>query len=271
MNVNFNRIKMVLALLLLTSAFNACVRERDTDTEQASDSAFGDFVYENAFSIAEDAATKNTGENLSNYKTTGYCATLTHDKVSNPRTITIDFGAVNCLCNDNRNRRGKILVTYTGNFSDSNETVTLNFDQYYVDDNAIFGTATIYNMGLNVDSHPYSTFITDGKFLKVGTLDTVYWTGDRVRTIVQGSDTPVWGDDVYEYVGTGTGKGAYKSYYAMNITEPLRKTMDCRYFTSGKVELQPQGKALRVMNYGNGECDDDATVIINNKSFNIKL
>lgn len=58
----------------------------------------------------------------------------------------------------------------------------------------------------------------------------------------------------------------------MTITKPLvKEVLGCRYFTQGKIEMQPQGKALRVMDYGDGSCDNDATVTLNNKVFNIKL
>ena len=100
---------LVLAGLL---ASTSCVRERDTDITISQDQTMGEFLYTNAFDIIDDAATKNTGDLLSNYKTTGFCANITHDKVSNPRNIVVDFGTSDCLCNDGRRRNGKIIAKF---------------------------------------------------------------------------------------------------------------------------------------------------------------
>jgi hypothetical protein len=73
----------------------------------SNDNALAEFSYNDALNIADEASTLQTGDNLGSYKTASNCATVTHDTNTMPRTITIDFGAANCLCNDGRNRRGK--------------------------------------------------------------------------------------------------------------------------------------------------------------------
>lgn len=261
---------LMIAVIMLS--VTSCVRERDTDTSVAEELAFHEFAFHDASDLADDAATKKTGETLSNYKTTGYCATLTHDQVSNPRTIIIDFGPTNCMCNDGRNRNGKILVSYTGNYTDSGSEHTITFENYYVDDYLVMGTNVVTNRGLNGASQPKFTSVINGKVLKPGSLDTLFYEAQRNIVWTEGSTTPVWGDDVYEITGTATGKNELKTFYAMTITQPLvKEVLGCRYFTKGKIEMQPQGKALRVMDFGNGSCDNDATVTLNNKVFNIKL
>ena len=250
---------------------NSCVRERDTNTDQALDEILGEFAFYDAVSIADDAATKKTGELLSNYKTTGYCATITHDEVSMPRTLVIDFGAVNCMCNDGRNRRGKIVVSYTGNkYSDSNSIAQFNFDKYFIDNSQIMGSTSVTNMGRNVNDKYYFEIKTEGKILREFILDTVYWNADRVRTWIQGQDTPIWTDDYYEINGTGNGRSNQLGYYSCNIVSPLLKGYDCRFFTKGRVEMQPQGKTLRTIDMGEGSCDWESWVEIDRKRYYIR-
>jgi len=257
-----------LGLFIMSS----CVRERDTDVTIAQEQAMGEFVYSNALEIADDASTKLSGENLSNFKTSGYCATLTHDKVSMPRTMVIDFGLMNCMCNDNRNRKGKILVNYTGNeYGDSNGVITITFDNYYVDDYQVMGTKIVTNLGRNNLSQPHYAIEVAGKILKPNVLDTLVWNATRERIWTGGADTPVYGDDQYSYIGTGNGMNEFRSYYSSVIQAPLVKGQFCRFFNSGKVDIQSQGKALISMDYGDGNCDNQATVILNNKSFHIDL
>ena len=258
--------------VLFSFLMQSCVRERDTDTNAASDLAMHAFIYQDAANIADDAATKNTGENLSNYKTRGYCATLTHDKLSNPRTMIIDFGSVNCMGNDGRERRGSILVSYTGNYNDSGSVHTITFDEYFVNDHQFMGQNIIENKGKNGASNTFYTSKVDAKVLKPLLADTLYFQGEYTIVWKQGESTPIWGDDVYEIIGKGSGRNEQKTFYAMNITEPLIKdVLNCRYFHTGKVAIQPQGKALRTLDFGDGDCDNDATVTINNKVFHIEL
>ena len=261
-----------LPVFLIALLASSCVRERDTDTSMASELVMHEFVYHDASDLADDAATKHTGENLSNYKTSGYCAVLTHDTNSNPRTIVIDFGSVNCMCNDGRNRKGKILVSYTGHYSDSGSIHTITFDNYYVNDYLVMGTNVVENKGLNSASLPYFISTVNGKMIKPGELDTLYFQANNTITWVQGNTTPIWGDDIYQISGTGSGRNAQQAFYAMTITEPLvKEVLGCRYINKGKIDIQPQGKALRVIDFGDGTCDNDATVTLNNKVYNIKL
>lgn len=262
---------VVLSASLLLSS---CVRERDYNIELAKDETLGDFIFSDVFHIVCDASTKSSGETLSNYKTTGYCATLTHDSLSNPKSIIIDFGNVNCMCHDNRTRRGKILVNYTtAEFTDTGNVITFGFENYYVNDNRIMGTQTIVNKGKNILGHTFYSQLTEGKMLKADTTikDTLYWNAEREITWMEGEDTPMWFDDVYETIGTGHGWGVRREYFAMNITKPLVREVLCSYIKGGKLELQPQGKALRTIDYGNGNCDNQASIEINAKRFAIDL
>lgn len=271
MIVNKTRLVIVLTALVTLFVFSACVRERDTDIEIVKEEVLGEFMYDNALAIVDDAATKSTGELLSNYKTSGYCATITHDTFSSPRTLIIDFGAVNCMCNDGRNRRGRILASYTRPYADSANITTITFDGYYVNDVYVTGSSIVSNMGKNIIGQKYFEIETNGKMVLSIGVDTVYWNAERVRTWIQGQNTPVWGDDIYELQGTGYGTNGNRQYYSMNITEPLYKEVSCRYISKGKIEMQPQGKVLRTLNYGDGSCEATSSVTINSKSFNIDL
>lgn len=254
------------------AGFFSCVRERDVDTSISSDQVMGEYIYTNAIDISDDAATKNTGDSLTYYKTRGYCSHITHDWTSNPRTMVIDFGPVNCMCLDGRNRRGKILVSYTGNtYKDSTGMVNISFDEYAVDDYQVFGTIAMGNLGRNTQLQPMYDLNISGKYLNPQILDTLLWNGKQTRIHTVGSTTANYDDDEFEYIGTNNGQDQYKVYYASNIIEPLIKSPSCRFFIKGKVEQQPQGHALRSINYGDGSCDDEATVIFTNKAYGIKL
>jgi hypothetical protein len=194
-----------LSLMAFTLAgivfFTNCKRNnqtKDNDTTVANDNALGEFVYNDVLNIADEASTLSSGDNLTNYKTTSNCATVTHDTTTNPKTITVDFGSVNCLCNDGRNRRGQILISYTGHYKDSGSVHTITFNNYFVNDNQVLGTKSVQNMGTNTLGQSYFNVNVTGKIILASTGDSIIWNSTRVRTWTQGESTQTRLDDVYE-------------------------------------------------------------------------
>ncbi|MBL7771661.1 MAG: hypothetical protein JNM95_02220 [Chitinophagaceae bacterium] len=256
--------------LTIAGIFSSCVRERDIDTSISTDHTMGEYIYTNALDIAFDASSKSTNDHLAYF---GACETIVHDKVSFPRTIKVMYGSADCLCLDGRTRSGTILVSNTGNnYSDSSGTVLVTFEDYKIDGYQIFGQIAVNNKGRNKKSQPNYELKIAGKYLKPLVLDTLIWGAEQIKTHVAGSESANYDDDLYEYDGTGHGMNEYQVYYATNIISPVTKYPDCKYFKSGKIEQQPQGHSLRTIDYGDGTtCDDDATVVFNTKSYNIKL
>ena len=274
--MQYTPLKLGLLASALTASlfFSSCRRDsngKDSDTTIAADNALSEFIYEDADHIADDASGKQTGENLGNYKTASNCATVTHDTLSNPKTITVDFGPTNCLCNDGRYRRGKVLVTYTGKYRDSGTVRTLGFDNYYVNNNQVLGSRTVTNMGHNAQNQTYFNINVNGLIIKANTQDSVIWNSSRVRTWTMGEATSTWADDVYEVTGNASGQKANGQTWTMSITSPLKRDLSCNWISAGTIELQPTGKPLRTIDFGNGTCDNQATVTINGTAYNITL
>lgn len=259
-----------LLFIVCMSIFASCVKERDYDTLAAEDATFALWVYDDAINIANEAATLTTGSNLNLYKTTGYCATV----INNPGQIIVDFDTTNCLCNDGRYRRGKIMIDYTGQYKDSNETRTITFEDYYVNDNKINGTEVITGMGTNtLTGNTYFDVAVNGSIDVLDTLGALTYTANLNREWTSGSSTIQWSDDVYALSGSGNGVNIYGNNYAFRTFEPIIKptSITCRFFNQGILEVQPQGRTFRSIDYGAGQCDDQATVTIDSKEHNIIL
>lgn len=253
-----------LFFVVCMSIFSSCIKERDHDILAAEDATFALWVYDNSINIVNEAATGNYSDLLS-----GYCATVTAE----PNQITVDFDTVNCLCNDGRTRRGKILVTYTGTYKDSNETRTITFEDYYVNDNKINGTQTITGMGLNTSGNLHYGVEIDASIDILDTLGALTYKADLTREWTTGSQTTQRDDDTYALTGTAQGVNIYGNNYAFNALEPIMKTpaITCRYFTEGILEVQPQGRTFRSIDFGTGTCDKTATVTIDRKQHNMEM
>lgn len=194
------------------------------------------------------------------------------DTVNWPKVLTVDFGTNNCLCQDGKYRRGKILSSFTGWYRDSLTVVTITFDAYHVNDDSISGTKTITNNGhnangnLNFDVEVINAAITNSN-------GTSSWNSSRNNEWIQGENTP-WPfilDDIYLISGSASGITKAGTSYAVSITSPLRVEIGCRWIVSGSLTLTPQLVSPWLIDYGSGACDNNATLTINGITFNIQL
>lgn len=261
------------AAILVTS----CKKSQDTpngDTTISQDEAFAESTFDNVTSIADEAydlGTNNLKSGSDDRVFLGPCATVTLDTTSMPYVLTIDFGEENCLCNDGRYRRGKILVSFTGRYRHPGTVITTGFDNYFVNDNQVDGTKVLTNMGTNDSGHPYFTISVTGVIYKALDGGTVSWNSERVREWIEGYETGNKWDDVYLITGYANGIRPNGNTWETEIINDLRVELNCKYIVSGTVEIRPEGLSARLLDFGDGECDNIATIIIDGVTYTIFL
>ena len=272
--------KFSLALTFLMAAFfmlSSCKKDNvatDNDFSASRDDAFAEATYDNVTNIADEAYSLKTN---GNYKSSdniflGDCATVTLDTTVFPRVLTIDFGDTNCLGNDGRYRRGKIIVTFTGRYWYPGTIITTTFDEYYVNDNQVEGTKVVTNNGFNAEGNMNWDIAVNGLITLANGEGTITWNSQRNREWIEGITTPYnrW-DNIYLITGDAHGQRANGLHWTRVITSPLRVELACRFIVSGTVEIKPEGKALRILDFGDGSCDNEATVTINGNVYTIYL
>ncbi len=277
---------LAIAAIAFATVFSSCKKdkknepeEKDTDTSAAADQAFASSSVNDMTSIADEAGTTYTVSSFKVASPDGMlatsCATLTIDTVSSAtRTITVNFGTTNCPCNDGRNRRGSLVITFTGHYRDSGMVKTVTPVNYFVDDYQITGTKTITNKGHNAAHHLVYEVSANLQIIKPNGGGTIVWNSTRQREWTAGESTPQWNDDMYSITGNASGTNANGNTFTSVITTTLVRNMalGCRrHFVSGVIDHTPAGKPTRTLNYGNGACDDLATVTINGITYNIVL
>jgi len=272
----------LMACFLITS-FIACKKESkdDSDTQPAQDNSLAESNYNDANTMVDVSVAAGTSfsfRQATNQDVArlegilGNCGTVTIDTVNSPRSVTINFGTSNCLCADNRYRRGKIIATWTGKYRDAGTVINITFDGYYVNDNQIKGTHKTTNMGLNGAQHLVYKIEVNGSIVKANNGGTITWVSTREREWVAGSSTPLnIADDTYSITGSASGTNASGEAYTISITQALVRKMSCYWFESGIVEVTPAGRLKRTLDYGNTGCDNKATVTIGNNTFNVTL
>lgn len=272
---------LVLGLIAFTGfaiMVTGCKKNNDIQLEDktiSQDDAYAESTFENVSDMADEAYDIGTGNHIKstdgNRIFLSECATVTLDTTIFPRVMTVDFGDVNCLCNDGKYRRGKIIITFTGRYREPGTVITHTFENYYVNDSSVAGTKVVTNMGENDNGNLYFTIEVEGVIQRVGDSGTFSWNASRVREWIQGSDTHNRWDDIYLVTGTAQGTRPNGLTWEREIITPLRIELACRFIVSGTIELRPQDRPIRMLDYGNGDCDNIATVTINGETYTIYL
>jgi hypothetical protein len=244
------------------------------DTTISQDDAYAEKTFEDVTGMADEAYEIGTGNYLKaspwNRMFLSECATVTLDTNAFPLELTIDFGEENCLCRDGKYRRGQIIITFTGRYRQPGTVITTNFEGYYVNDNSVDGQKVVTNMGENDNGNMYFTIVVEG-IIEKEDGSSFSWNSTRVREWIQGSDTGNPWDDIFLITGTATGTRPNGLTWENEIILPLRVELACRFIVSGSIELRPQGRPVKLLDYGDGNCDNEATVTINGETFTIYL
>jgi len=280
-------ISLFLAGATLSLAIVSCKKTNtnpstpaDTDTSVAADNGLAEGIYNDVQNISDQASdgdlkfySPQFNGNLQEIQTfeKSSCATITHDSLSTPRTLVIDFGSTNCLCQDGNNRRGKINISYIGKYRESGSVHTISFTDYFVNDNQVIGTKTVTNNGKNTNGNTSFSIVIDGQIIKANNAGTLTWKSNRTREWLVGEDTKTWIDDIYSITGSSSGTNSNGNAFTASITTPLHRALNCHWFDAGVIEVNQTGKVLKTINFGSGTCDSDATVTILGKTYPITL
>ncbi len=265
--------KKIILLGAVTVLAFSCKKEeaKDQVKEQANndytsstDQAISDVLWQD-IQKQSDEASQSEGVAVRS------CGTMTLNPIGSfPTTLTIDFGTAGCIGNDGRFRKGKIVTVLSGPWRDSGTVVTINPDNYSVDGYKVSGTKTIENKGRINGNLTYDVDVTNGQII-YPTGDTATRDSDVTYEWIAGESTTFMShgtagilDDIYLIRGNYTGVDRNGLPYTANTTTDIRKELSCKWPVSGGLDITPQGLPTRSVDFGNGTCDDDATVTVNN-------
>jgi hypothetical protein len=263
----------VLAAAALVFAFTGCKKdETDSETQTAADNAQAESIFNDAVNIVDDGARKEKGINKlspDNYYGLYACVTLKVDSDTvGAKNMLWDWGTTNCQGADGRFRRGKIYCEFSGPYSLSGTKTTIQFQEYYLNDNLVTGTITIRNDNAN----SVRTITIQNGSITNPANQKITFSGTHTFKWIQGDNTPlIRTDDIYEVSGNSNGTSINGNTFSTNITVPLVFDLNCKYITKGKIDITPGSKPTRTLDFGSGLCDDKATVTIQGNTFNITL
>jgi len=245
--------------------------EADTDTQSSID------YTKSEEAVSTTCSTVNHyGINQEEIKS----VTITIDSLGNantnwwPRKLTVDFGN-GVISYDGKTRKGKIIIEFSRNWrpdtiaDGTNAIVT--FDEFYVNSVQRLGTYTITYDGAP-NGGPKYTVNADNAQLVYSNGDVIQWSSTRTNEWIEGYNTTgllEYSDDVFETTGSVSGINKKGLAYTGNITTPIRIEKGCDFkVTKGIIEITPEEKSTRTIDYGDGECDNEAKLTVNGVSIN---
>jgi hypothetical protein len=206
------------------------------------------------------------------------CATVTIDTIDALRTITIDFGTSPCLCSDwdNRYREGKIMATWTGAYRDSGTVITIVTQDYFqgvlpTQMNSFAYSKTVTNMGHNDNGNLHYAINVSEALITLWSGETITWTSQRDREWTAGEPTLLIFDDVYSITGSASGVDRNGDPFTVNITNPLIVKLSCPWITQGTLEITRGTNPTSTLDYGDGTCDDIASVTFNGNTITFHM
>ncbi|MCK9206790.1 MAG: hypothetical protein M0P66_06740 [Salinivirgaceae bacterium] len=229
-------------------------------------------VADEAVDLYESSSSSLKSANGFGYSRLSECVTVTREVEQGTIVMTINFGDTNCLCNDGRERRGKIIMTHEGRYFDSLVYITFSFEDFFVDDNQVVGNKSV-TQTVNADSQRVSSIVIDGSLILANNGGTITYSSEKTRTIVEGSDTRTKRDDVIETTG-GSTLTTDSVQVVMTILEPLvrKNEIGCfMYIIQGIMQIEKTGESVLTIDYGDGTCDNLADVTQDGVTTTIEL
>ena len=204
--------------------------------------------------------------------------TLMNQDTSNTDTIIIDFGdgdPDDCLLY-RKERRGKIIITFSGKYRDSLSIIRTTFDHYYTNNNWIQGEYIITNHGKNQQGNiMFSNEVIGGSITT--NHGTINYNSNMLKEWISGSNTfsDIY-DDKYVMNGTAYGNSSNDQDFEVTIVEDLYIDQTCfteNYciISSGNIELTPLGYTKRYLEYGDTTCDCNVKMNLNNSEYSLVI
>jgi len=174
-----------------------------------------------------------------------------------PKTITLDWGT-GCTDKDGNFRAGKVIVHITGPYWEKNTVRHSKLVDYRFNDLKVEGDRKEMNKGPNEKGYTvfdinHSEKIKDNKGIVIIERDLT-----RIRICNRGKDLKIIDDDEIWVTGTARVYNLGKERI-QEITTPLYRKLTCQHFQSGVITTFVNKEKVAQLDYGNGECDNEAT------------
>ncbi|MBC7693976.1 MAG: hypothetical protein H7141_00875 [Burkholderiales bacterium] len=280
---------IIISAILIASSFitlNSCKKKAE-DADGETQSVVDNSICEQQF-MAIAPVVNEKGINQAGIKKTTSCDSWTilgavsgtntpnvsSDTIVNangyyqngPVSFLLDYGT-GCISFDGLSfKSGIIKITTAKRWSAFNNIVTIELQTYKVNNVTYTGQVRISKP----DSVTFSMEIVNGHCTN-GSWNIDYAGNKTIKQMAGFNTKNNESDDVIAITGNSSGVNREGKAFTTNITSALTKKSNCKWITSGTLDLTPEGFKTRTVDYGAGNCDDDATYTVNGQTIAFKL
>jgi len=215
-------------------------------------------IVEQAYVEEENGISTSRNDDEVNSNFFPECLTKTVVRTDNSKIVTLDFGE-GCFVRGHF-IAGILTMSYQKDRSVIAKTIVVEFDSFKIDHKLVVGSYSIVRMREN--ENPQSTSTVDIT-VTWDNGDFVSREGEKVREWIEGYGSRIWSDNVYLITGYWNSTLKNGTVLSAEITTPLRRELVCRFFVSGVIELQKNGRSA-TLNFGDGDCDNEAVLTLPN-------
>lgn len=258
---------LALVIVACEKDFNPLNTPVEFDEKATSAAAIASVPFDDASTISElayqDAYNGKTSDALT-------CAVITVDTLTaTMHRVTVDFGT-GCTDAKGVTRSGVIRTTFTLPRTQGGATGDIEFINYYVNQVKVAGLYHQVYMGLNSANQPEWAVDIDGSAV-YSPGDTLFYRSSRTRTWSEGFIPFDPTNIQFSITGTAIGeRTGQPSWHALTI-EDIVWTFDCPYIVDGIYELSVTGLPNYRVDFGNGDCDNQAEVSDGNNTVIVQL
>jgi hypothetical protein len=264
------------AIIAITSILflNGCLKDKNADTETTS--ATDNSICENEFmrllpTVNKIAIDEPGVQRLgSGNSTQSSCPDVTVPDSTGqyPRHMVIDYGTGCTDPIDGKMRSGKIRATLTLPWDSVGSVITLSLDTYMVAGIHYEGTVELTRTGAN----SFHKIVTNGKCTKTSATApwTILFASTHDITFTSGS-TVSSDPQIITLTGSNSGTDRNGTTWTSNITSPVVRDLNCTWITKGTIDLIPNGKPTRTVDFGDGTCDNKGTITISGNKFEFSM
>lgn len=251
-----------------------------SEADSESESIFNG-IFDDAIGVNEEVGIGGTGV----FGRVVACPDVTIVRLNPPALfpvkVILDFGTTGCVGSDGHLRRGKVITVYSSRLLVPGAVATTTFDGFYFDSIKVEGVHKITNtspLGTPPVSRQFTVDVIDGKLTRPNG-NYIEWNSHKVITQIEGLSTNIPLDDIFKVEGNARGKvkrGALIVLWESGITEPLIKRFNCRWIVRGRIRTVRVNTAttspwVAVLDFGAGNCDNQAVITINGVPHQITL
>jgi hypothetical protein len=196
----------------------------------------------------------------------GCCPTINVNYLTPPYSITLDWGTT---CSTGS---GKIDISLSGLMTTKENVATFKIENYVVDNKKVSGTTKITYSGPNPgNGWPRYDFISEGKIVYADNT-FITFRYDGVRLLADGAGTATVSDDLWRTeIHSANGVNKDGTTWTGKSTKVMIKRGDCKWYNSGTYEITPSKGDKITIDFGDGTCDNKATMTVGTKVTAITL